>query len=325
MSFIRPTSDGGGGSLTALDWPGDGPTRAMLTWVDPHTNGMPIYGPLNGAGPATLGATYFYRCKPFRKDTSTTSVSRTTSNPRYWSGYFWGNSFNDGGEWQSHPATPVNGNNIFQWTAGNIADTYWGFHPYPDGVGGPPVGIPQYPEISVQSNDFTTHNLGSAGLISPGAADDLFNWGQWIWCMFRVQKTGAATYAHEFYYDFEVDNSGLEYGFTDATWTVNGNPPSPVITFGQSAWVTYAGNEEFCGAARGFIIIPQWVTSLANCRSIIANTTSTGVNSTLSGLGISSWYVNVNPTTADISNKNGSGLHNPIWVGNGRPADVVGG
>lgn len=322
-SMMVPRASGAE-TLSALDWAGDGQSRRMIAWVAPQANGMPIYGPLNGAGPATLGATYFYRCKPFRKDTSATSVSRVTSNQRYWSAYFWGNSFNDGGEWQSHPATPVNGNNIFQWAPGDIADTYWGFHPYPDGVGGAPVGIPQYPEISVRSNDFTTHNLGSAGLISPAAADALMPWGSWTWCMVRVQKTAANDYNHETYWQLDVDNSGLEYGFTDSTWTAAGNPPQPVITVGQSAWVTYAGNEEFCGAIRGLIIVPQWITSLANCRLIIANTTSAGVLATLSGLGITPWYVNMNPTVADISDKSGQG-HHPIWVGNGRPADVVGG
>ncbi len=318
------------GPLTALDWSGDGggvggPTRRMIVWQDPHLNGMPCYGPLNGAGPDTLGATYFFRIKPFRKDTSTTSVSRVTVNERYWTTYFWGNSNPDGGEWTTGGPT-----GIFSWDAGN-PNTYHGvLHPYPDGTGGgggPPFGIPQYPEISVEALDFTTHNITGTvdgSFIAPGATDDELSYGNWQWIVGRVRKSSSTDFEHECYYKIEVNNAGMRVAFSSATWAAT-NPPHPVITVGQSAWCTYTGNEEFCGAIGAMIMVPQWVTSLTDCRSIIANTTNAGVKSTLDSLGLpNEWYLNMSPTTTDISDKGRRGNH-PIWVGNGRPADVAGG
>lgn len=215
---------------TALFMAGDGAVDCMPYWdlggggtTTPGTPKLPIYGTGNG------GVTYFFEVLPYLKSTSNSSTTVNTSNPRYWTLFFWGN-YNKGAI-----RTPLSGNGIFQWNGG-AADSYYGGHPYPFGGAGAPFGIPQRPEVSAYGNDY------DAGVE--------WTWGSWIRCMFTAERQSANVTRHRFYYDIDRSPGTFLEGSLDFSSWGHTNPPNPVITICQSAWNTYTGNESFAGYIR---------------------------------------------------------------------------
>ena len=205
----------------------------------------------------------------------------TGSNPRYYTMFFWGNN----GEftWKPHGS-------------GFIADSYYGMHPYPIPA---PMGPGQW-EISVYSNDFVT---GSE-----------VQWDRWYTQVIRVWRESASTTRHEFYWDWPDQTKLLEHTIVDPAWATT-NPPTPAIVVGQApnngrgaSWGGYAGYEEFKGIIRGMQFYDS-VLTLPQIESEVATP----------GSVVKPWYLNINPTPTDISDKSGSN-HHPIWEGAARPA-----
>ena len=208
---------------------------------------------------------------------------KTVSSPeqRHWTMFFWGN----------------NGN--FAWDSSS-ANTYYGAHPYPFGA---PISAQAW-EISVASNDFP-----------PDDPDDVeVTWNQWYTQVFRAWREDASTTHHEFYWDYENDPSKvISHTVIDSGWA-DTNPPSPCIIVGQApefnglSWGGYDGFEEYKGILRGF----QFYDALLSLANIDAELATPGSFRT-------PWYLNLNPTLSDISDKSGSGNH-PAWDGSDRPA-----
>jgi hypothetical protein len=246
---------------TGLDFPGnDAVTTTMrFKFVNPHTNGLPIYGP-NGTG-----VTYIWR-----------AYARQQAG--YWTAFFWGND--DGA-----------GNlSTFLW-AGGGADSYYGAHPYPQN---PPNGNTHDWEISVEQRDYTN-----------GAVQ----YNRWHTQALVVWADANGKH-HEFYWDLpNTDASHRVVRVSPTTWG-NQTPPDPALTWGDAPWSP--GNEVWNGMLRGFQIYNTRL-SLADVQSEVNAplTTSAGAASI--------WYLNVNPTPSDISDKSGKG-HHPVWVGSARPA-----
>lgn len=121
LLILQPRESGA--QNTGLDFPGSAAvsTTMRFKFVDPHSNGLPIYGPGGN------GVTYIWRAYPRQQ-------------PSYYTAFFWGND--DGA-----------GNlNTFLWVDGRGADSYYGAHPYPLS---PPNGNTHAWEISVEQADFT--------------------------------------------------------------------------------------------------------------------------------------------------------------------------
>ena len=89
----------------------------------------------------------------------------------------------------------------------------------------------------------------------------------------------------------------------------NTNPPSPALTWGDAPWAP--GNEVWNGILRG-IQVYSMNLSLVEIQSEITTPQSTAAGVT------NIWYLNLNPTPTDISDKSGKG-HHPSWIGNLRP------
>lgn len=317
------TGVGTDAATSALDWPGNGSARRMLVW-DLGGGGLagysapllPIYGPLNGAGPATLGITYLWQSMNFRKADATSGIDRDAGgNPRYFSDWFWGNSFDDGSNWQTHPSLPVNSNNIFQWATGDQALAYYGFHPYPY-LGNQADGNQAY-EVSAEQNDIVTDdNTGNPSIP---------RYGSWESHAAIVKRTGLNDFQHKFYYDCLSPGSFskvITFNFTFSAWMLSGNPPQPVLTLGQSAWVTYTGNEETCGKKRRLAVALRELTT-TEIAAYHACDTNAAVLSWAAANSVTLWYLNCNPTLANIVTTDFSGAgHVPRWIGSGRPSDV---
>lgn len=231
-------------------------------------------------------ATYLFKVFPREKTSG--------SNPRYYTIFFWGN------------------NGVFDWDGGS-ANTYYGAHPYPQPA---PNGPGQW-EISVFANDFLT--------------GEEVEWDRWFNQAFRARETAGNNFEHEFYWDYDawVQNSNdgfLEQGFQFDDWAAE-NPPSPAIVVGQApnngsdqSWGGFAGYEEFNGRIRGMQFYSSYLTT-TQIGLLLACETNAEVLSVVSGQGITSlYYLNMNPTVADVTDKSGNG-NDPVWEGNDRPAD----
>ena len=144
-------------------------------------------------------------------------------------------------------------------------------------------------EISVNAQDF----LSSEHVV----------YDTWYTQVARVYESGANRIL-EFYWDWpditthvitrtipKVDQPSL--------------PPNPVLTFGDAPWAP--GNEMLSGILRGI----QVYDSLLSTSDISAEISDPGSVQT-------PWYLNLNPTPTDISDKSGNN-HNPAWVGALRP------
>ncbi|MEQ8783486.1 MAG: hypothetical protein RIE06_27810 [Roseibium album] len=107
---------------TGLDFPGSSSVSSTMRFKfsDPHTNGLPIYGP------SGRGVTYIWQAYPRQQS-------------GYYTAFFWGN---DDGQ---------NNLNTFLWTSNGGADSYYGAHPYPQS---PPQGSTHFWEVSVEQNDY---------------------------------------------------------------------------------------------------------------------------------------------------------------------------
>jgi hypothetical protein len=241
-----------------LEWGGLGAFRRMLYWLNP----FPIYD-----------ATYIFKVYPREKP--------VPPNPNgYYTTFFWGN------------------NGLFTWDTGDVANTYYGAHPYPVTA---PDGEGEW-EISVAGQDV---------VVSPAVKVD---WDRWHTQAFRAWRESAALTHHEFYYDLPDTSKLIEHDVNDAGWA-DTDPPTPSIVIGQapdvngSSWGGYPGWEEFNGIIRG-IQIYSAALSVADIASEIATPKSTAA-----GLA-SIWYLNLDPRPNDVADKKGVGdPNNPSWDG----------
>ena len=204
----------------------------------------------------------------------------------YYTAFFWGN---DDGR---------NDIGTFLWAnGGRAADSYYGAHPYPQP---PPSGAQHKWEVSVEQNDFLNGDV---------------QYNRWHTQALRVWVDGQGRKHHEFYWDLPLtDPAHVVERISDASWGSQ-VPPAPALTWGDAPWAP--GNEVWNGILRGIQI---YATALSG-PDLLAELAQPG--STAAGQA-SVWYLNLNPTPGDISDKSGRG-HHPAWVGPLRPTLWAGG
>jgi hypothetical protein len=177
----------------------------------------------------------------------------------------------------------------FNWGGTYAADTFYGAHPYPPGGSS---GTTHKWEIAAMSNDF----LSSESVV----------YNVWYTQALRVWSDGSGKH-HEFYWDLPNTsrvvrvNLPADYG--------NVNPPNPALTWGDAPWAP--SNEVMNGVIRGIQI---YSTTLSVSDILSESNTPMSTSPGTSNI----WYLNLNPTPTDISDKSGQG-HHPQWVGSGRP------
>jgi len=206
------------------------------------------------------------------------TAAKTVAGRLHWTTFFWGN------------------NGAFSWGSG-YERSYYGGHPYPF--------PPQMWEISASANDYPP----------PSPYNVEVAWGQWYTQVFRAWEPSANVRRHEFYFDWPDTDKLIVHEDASAPVT----PPTPCICIGQApdqngvgassgqSWGGYWGYEEFKGIIRGMQFYDA-LLSLADCTSEIASP----------GSARTPWYLNLNPTPDDVTDKSGSG-HNPSWDGSDRP------
>lgn len=193
------------------------------------------------------------------------------------------------------------GGTEFFWYGGQ-GNTYYGAHPYPQNA---PSGNTHYWEIST---DF--------GLDVFGDPPVPVVYNRWYTQALVAWNTGSGKRTI-FYYDLPDTSKFIDH--TAPASFGETNPPTPALTWGDAPWIVQGhetthgqGNEVLNGILRG-IRVYSTNLSLADILSEANSPLSTPAGAA------SIWYLNLDPTPTDISDKSGKG-HNPAWVGTERPA-----
>ena len=196
----------------------------------------------------------------------------------YYTAFFWGNDDSRGDL------------RTFLWTLGGDADSYYGAHPYPHPR---PHGTNHHWELSVVRQDFV---------------NGVVEYGRWHTQALRAWADISGKY-HEFYWDLpHTDwNHRVTYK-APASWG-NTKPPVPALTWGDAPWAP--GNEVWNGLLRGIQVY-------SNCLSVADILREARLPRSTRRGNAGLWYLNLDPTPTDISDKSGGG-HHPEWVGDERP------
>ena len=285
-SGTKPTSGSAStGNLTAaantfvLSCSGPGGTTSQLATVMVNASGA-VFG-LDFPGSAGVANTMRFRFLNPLAIYPATYIWRAYPRQQagYYTAFFWGNDDGKGNL------------NTFLWTSNGGADSYYGAHPYPDS---PPNGSSHSWEISIEQNDFVN-----------GAV--VYN--RWYTQALRVWSDASGKH-HEFYWDLpNTDSSHRVTRNSSSDWG-NANPPVPALTWGDAPW--NPGSEVWNGMLRGIQIYSANL-SVADILSEVNAPLSTTAGTA------NVWYMNLNPTPTDISDKSGAG-HHPAWVGSERPS-----
>lgn len=208
----------------------------------------------------------------------TDAPGNATQTRGYMSLIFWGSDDGNGGFSNWRPDSFVNGANA------------WGFHPYPDG-----------PNTSLNAHRWEIADGGDT-------LGDRVIYDQWHTQVIRITGSIGNPKVLEYFYDYDRD-PGKKITRNWDSDRGNGLPENPVLTCGGAPWEP--DNEIFSGIVRGYQI---YSTSLSDA-DIIAELAAP--NSTAAGQS-SIWYLNLDPTPGDISDKSGNN-HDPAWFGPLRP------
>jgi hypothetical protein len=192
--------------------------------------------------------------------------------------------------WRVYPRQQQSYYTTFFWGNNGAffpSNTYYGFHPYPDWN----TAYQHFWEIAAPPGGDTT----SASHIV---------YDRWYIQVAVCKKIGNKT-VHDFYWDWPDQTKMVRY-----TTEVYEDPPFPVLIVGDAPW--NQGNEVWDGILRGlqfydFAMTPREITSEISFPGSVRKP----------------WYLNLNPTPLDISDKSGSGKH-PKWVGTERPSLWIG-
>ena len=178
---------------------------------------------------------------------------------------------------------------------------YYGAHPYPDGSS-PNTSNTHKWELSINGGDFVNDANGNSTQLG---------YGTWKTQALRVLDNGSNK-IHEFYWDLP-DTTRVIRVTLDRSY--GASPPSnSALNFGDAPWAV--GNERLSGLLRGI----QLYSSALSVSDILTEASS--ALSTSAGSS-SIWYLNMNPTPSDISDKSGKG-HHPAWVSSTRPSLWIG-
>jgi len=186
-----------------------------------------------------------------------------------------------------------------------VYDPYYGGHPYPY----PPRGGSDNPnhvwELAGMEDGRDT--LGTGGSDNDATSKNLVT-DVWYTQALRITVNSNGTKTARFYIDLPSTSSADYIEYTSTSDYGNRTPRSPAITFGDSPWYPQHQHERMSGVIRHIKIIAKSLSDadiLAEAGSE-ALATADGQNNI--------WYMNINPTPDDITDKSGAG-HDPAWAG----------
>lgn len=239
--------------------------------------------------------------------------------------------------WASCSNASITGYVTHIWFSHNVAvfqaDNYEvGGHPYPanaatyDGTGQVEAGVQG-------GSGGTSHYMELAGLSArdqiaiPGTAVQPVKDGT-TWKRHALQTTlitGGTEVRHRYWPDVIADSTNYFERIVSNTGFPA--PSAPAFYWGTSDWRAGSGgantnDETPNGKLRGFVIVDSGALTNAQIAAISALNTDSAVTSYLSGQSLTPWYVNMNPTHTDVSDKSSAG-HSPSWANANRPSTVT--
>ena len=191
--------------------------------------------------------------------------------------------------WWSH-----NGN--FLWENG-APNTYYGAHAYPQSASA--SGTSHWWELaSDRGGDFTVTRAGSQKAVVKD---------RWYTQALRVTVNGDGSKTMVFYTALPSVAPGDVIEYTVPASFGNVNPPAPALTFGDSPWYAQFQHERLSGVLRGIKIFNRLLSESDTLAEAASDSlaTSSGTSNI--------WYMNINPTPSDISDKSGR-AHHPVWA-----------
>ena len=220
------------------------------------------------------------------------------------------------------------------WSSHNTgafaSDNYeFGCHPYPSSTGtvdaaGQNTGV-------IGSGVVHYHEIAGLGghdyLASPGGSSVLVVDGRW-YSQARSAGPVTLTTRHRYYFDQGLNSSQvIEQSITTALIPAAG--ATPAFYFGCSDWRAGLGgggagtnDETPAGIHRGYQLFNAELTA-AQILALSAFNYDSEVLSYCSANGLTLWYLNMNPTPSDITDKSGNG-RNPTWANANRPTLYTG-
>lgn len=276
-----------GQSLTGLDWDGTAPGRRMLYWHSPPA----AYGTGNA------GMTYLF--KVFQR----AQVANRLDGTQYYTNFFWGND-------------------------GAFSGYFYGAHPYPVNADGSldGSGAGKF-EISTHFVDYLFRDSygGTQDQAGIAAQPNVTN-NQWYPQAFKATRSGSV-FTHKYFLNLPSVAAAdtMTFGFDDSTW-LNSAPATPAIVIGQApdngaglSWGGYSGWEEQNAIIRGIQIYDGGLSE-AHIVALSALDSDAAVLAYCTANSLAApWYLNMNPTPTDVTDKSGNG-HHGSWAGAERPA-----
>lgn len=183
---------------------------------------------------------------------------------------------------------------------------YFGCHPYPQGGAS---GTTHNWEISIEGSDDITDENGNSTVVTKG---------QWYSQAAQAYPSASVSKV-DFYWDLATASTRVISHTTGAALT--NASASPALTFGGAPW--NPNGECLSGTLRG-IQVYNATLSLADIEALHVCETDAQVLAVCSSRSITSlWYLNMNPTPDDITDKSGNG-RNPSWANANRPTLYTG-
>jgi hypothetical protein len=187
-------------------------------------------------------------------------------------------------------------NGSFLWDGGS-PNSYYGAHPYPQNSNA--SGTTHWWEIATDFGGDTT--LTRAGVRKAVVQDG------WYTQALRVTYNPSGTKTLVFFTALPSTAPADVIETTVPARFGNLLPPAPALTFGDSPWWAGFQHERLSGVLRGIKVFNK-VLSEAD---VLLEAASDAVATAEGRINI--WYLNINPTPTDISDKSGRG-NNPVWA-----------
>ncbi len=255
-----------------------------FAWWNPQNDGLPMYGP--DTSPADGTADGVTIIWDYYPE----------QQAGYYTTFFYGCDDDGSGGYTRGP----HGGTLFAQGCLNEFGDYvvYGMHPYPRGGG----------------TSTTTHDweIAGNGDSTGGAVDE----GRWHRQAVTVWEDASGYKYHRFYYDLDAGTSTV----ISANWGQTYGEGSPAASDRVLVWgdaPCAPGWEVGHGIHRGIRIYDKKL-SLAN----IVSESNSALSTSEGAAHI--WYMNMNPTPTDISDKSGNG-NDPVWNGAVRPTLWAGG
>lgn len=175
----------------------------------------------------------------------------------------------------------------------------WGFHPYPVDAEG-----------SVSNTTLDRHRWEIADGGDTVSTEEV-EYQRWYTQVIRISGAVGQPKTLEYFTDYGNYGLSTTDGYIRRDWTANQSdtlPENPTLMVGYAAWEP--DNELYSGIVRGYQIYS---------RSLSDAEVNAEISEPLSSAGAAIWYLNLNPTPTDISDKSGNG-NDPSWVSALRPS-----